>query len=154
MTAETQFSETPAESFSPDGSLSPDGSPGLFPVSRNNGLLLAAAGGLAQAATLPKLGAWPLVFLCLIPLYWAIRSQPLRRAFLFGWVYGLALGLGSFYWLAEVMAGYGGLGAGGFVVLLLLAAFMALHQALWAWLTAPWVRTGNLGLTGPLAGAF
>jgi apolipoprotein N-acyltransferase len=49
----------------------------------------------------------------------------------------LALGLLSFYWLGQVMAGYGGLGAGGNLVLLLLAAFLALHQGIWAWLMAP-----------------
>ncbi|MDR1109953.1 MAG: apolipoprotein N-acyltransferase [Deltaproteobacteria bacterium] len=115
-------------------------------------LALAASGGLAQTLAWPRFGLWPLTFLCLVPLWMAIHGQGFRRAFLFGWVYGLALGLSGFYWLAGVMAGYGGLGAaGGFLVLLLLAAFLALYQALWAGLMARFT-VREAPLDGRLAG--
>ncbi|MDR1084690.1 MAG: apolipoprotein N-acyltransferase [Deltaproteobacteria bacterium] len=104
----------------------------IYPVSLKQGLILSASGGLAQALTLPRSSWWPLAFFCLIPLYAAAKEQVPKRAFLFGWIYGLTLGLLSFSWLAEVMAGYGGLGSGGWVILFLLAAFLALFQAVWA----------------------
>ncbi|MDR1607500.1 MAG: apolipoprotein N-acyltransferase, partial [Deltaproteobacteria bacterium] len=98
---------------------------------------LVSLGGLALALTLPKAGLWPLAFFCLIPLWLAIQNQPPKKAFFLGWVYGLVLGLVSFSWLGEVMAGYGGLGSGGNIILIILAAYLALYQALWAWLMAP-----------------
>ncbi|MDR2386945.1 MAG: apolipoprotein N-acyltransferase [Deltaproteobacteria bacterium] len=129
------------------------------PVKLSTGLILSLIGGLAQTGAWPKLGLWPLTFLCLIFLWRALFGQSFKRAFLFGWVYGLALGLSGFYWLAEVMAGYGGLGAlGGFLVLLILAAFLALHQGLWAGLMAgyslrvPPLDSRLLGV--PMLGAF
>ncbi|MDR1873299.1 MAG: apolipoprotein N-acyltransferase [Deltaproteobacteria bacterium] len=106
------------------------------PISFAFGLFLAALGGLAQALTLPGPNLWPLVFICLIPLAYAIRRASAKQAFFFGWAYGLVLGLVSFSWLEEVMAGYGGLGPGGVVVLILLAAFLGSHQGLWALLMA------------------
>ncbi|MDR0622378.1 MAG: apolipoprotein N-acyltransferase [Deltaproteobacteria bacterium] len=129
------------------------------PVALVPGLALSIAGGLAQTLAWPRFGLWPLTFLCLIPLWRAIFGQTFSRAFLFGWVYGLALGLSGFYWLAEVMAGYGGLGTpGGIVVLLILAAFLALHQGLWAGLMAPYsIKEAPLDgrvLGVPLLGAF
>ncbi|MDR1486682.1 MAG: apolipoprotein N-acyltransferase [Deltaproteobacteria bacterium] len=107
------------------------------PVKLSFGLTLAIVGGLAQASAWPRLDWWPFTFLCLIPLWRAIMGQTAKRAFLFGWVYGLALGLSSFYWLSSVMSGYGGLGpVGGFLVLLILAAYLAVYNGLWATLMA------------------
>jgi len=52
-----------------------------------------------------------------------------------GWVYGLALSLTSLPWLADVLAEYGGLGFWpGWLILVLLAAYLALYPALFAWL--------------------
>ncbi|MDR1051362.1 MAG: apolipoprotein N-acyltransferase [Deltaproteobacteria bacterium] len=100
-------------------------------------LPLAVAGGILQVLAWPTFNLWPLTFVCLVPLFHAARGQKPGRAFFLGWAYGLSLGLSGFYWLGEVMAGYGGLGDfGGLCVLLLLAAFLALHQGLWAMLTA------------------
>ncbi|MDR2422644.1 MAG: apolipoprotein N-acyltransferase [Deltaproteobacteria bacterium] len=131
------------------------GSQGLGPGSLAPRLALAALGGLAQALTLPKAGLWPLAFFCLIPLYLGVRGQSPKRAFLIGWTYGLALGLASFSWLAQVMAGYGGLGAGGYAVLILLATYLAVYQGLWAILMAPFRPDGPKAWLHPiLGGAF
>jgi apolipoprotein N-acyltransferase len=129
------------------------------PVKLPLGLGLAIVGGLCQTLAWPKFNLWPLTFLCLIPLWRAIFGQTFKRAFLFGWVYGLSLGLSSFYWLAEVMGGYGGLGPiGGLTILLILAAFLALYQAVWAGLMAGYT-TKEAPLDSrlaavPLLGAF
>lgn len=98
-------------------------------------LLLAALGGILQTLSWPQPGFWPLCFVALVPLILAVDGQNGRRAFLLGWVYGLSLSFSSLPWLAEVLSGYGGLGPVlGWIVLGLLAAFLALYQALFGWL--------------------
>lgn len=98
-------------------------------------LFLAVLGGILQTLSWPWPGLWPLSFVALVPLILAVDGQSGRRAFLLGWVYGLSLSLASLPWLAEVLAGYGGLGLVlGWIVLGLLAAFLALYQALFGWL--------------------
>ncbi|MDR1656312.1 MAG: apolipoprotein N-acyltransferase [Deltaproteobacteria bacterium] len=108
------------------------------PQSLAGGLILAALGGAAQAVAWPKLNVWFLTFLGPVFLWRAIYGQKPKRAFLLGWVYGLALGFFSVSWLGGVMSGYGGLGAiGGTVILLILVAYLALYQAIWALFAAP-----------------
>jgi apolipoprotein N-acyltransferase len=102
----------------------------------------------------PGAGLYPLIFVCLIPLYLAAFRQKPGRAFLCGWVHGMALGLGSFSWLSGVMSGYGGLGPwGGALVLFILAAVMALYQGLFAWAVAGWDAEGRGFLLSPLFAA-
>jgi apolipoprotein N-acyltransferase len=84
-----------------------------------------------------------LAFFCLIALAVAIQYQSPKRVFLLGWSYGLALGLASFSWLETVMAGYGGLGQGGVLVLIALAAYLAVYQGLWALLMAPLINAAT-----------
>jgi apolipoprotein N-acyltransferase len=98
-------------------------------------LLLAAAGGGLQTLAWPWPGWWPLCFVALLPLIAAAAGQSGRRALACGWVYGLVQSLTSLPWLADVLAGYGGLGFRlGWLVLFLLAAYLAIYPALFAWL--------------------
>ena len=97
--------------------------------------ILAALGGGIQTLAWPWPGWWPLSFVALVPLIVAVRGQSGRGAFASGWVYGLALSLSSLPWLADVLAGYGGLGFWlGWLIILFLAAYLALYPALFAWL--------------------
>jgi apolipoprotein N-acyltransferase len=99
---------------------------------------MSAAGGLIETLAFPRFGLYPLAFFCLVPLFLATFRQTRGKAFLYGWIYGLALGLSSFSWLAGVMSGYGGLGPwGGALILFILAAFLALHQGIFVWLLNP-----------------
>jgi apolipoprotein N-acyltransferase len=99
-------------------------------------LTLAGLTGLLQSLSWFWPGLWPLCFVVLTPLIIAVDGQSGRRAFLLGWLSGLIMSLSSLSWLAAVLSGYGGLGPLlGWVMLGLLAAFLALYQALWAWLT-------------------
>jgi apolipoprotein N-acyltransferase len=114
-------------------------------------LLAAAGGGGLQTLAWPWPGWWPLSFVALIPLIAAAVGQTGRRAFACGWVYGLVLSLTSLPWLADVLAVYGGLGFWpAWLVLCLLAAYLALYPALFAWLIS--VREPGL-LWWSLAGA-
>jgi len=118
-------------------------------------LLGSALGGGLQTLAWPWPGWWPLCFVALIPLIVALDGRTGRLALACGWVYGLALSLASLPWLAEVLAVYGGLGWGpGWMIFLLLAAYLALYPAAFAWLIS--LRTTGFlkGLWGwSLAGA-
>jgi len=48
----------------------------------------ACASGAAYAAAQPGLGAWPLAFVCLVPLLLACRGAPLGQRVLLGWLAG------------------------------------------------------------------
>ncbi len=97
---------------------------------------LAVLGGLLQTLSWPWPGIWPLCLVCLVPLIIAVDGQSGRRAFFLGWVYGLSLSFSSLPWLADVLAGYGGLGVLlGWLILALLVAFLALYPAFFGWLT-------------------
>lgn len=98
-------------------------------------MLLAALGGVLQTASWPSPGLWPLCLVALVPLIIAVDGQSGKRAFFLGWVYGLSLSFSSLPWLADVLAGYGGLGnTVGWLIFGLLAAFLALYQGFFAWL--------------------
>ena len=98
-------------------------------------MILAALGGLLQTLSWPAPGLWPLCFVALVPLIIAVDGQSGKRAFLLGWIYGLSLSFSSLPWLADVLAGYGGLGNTlGWLILGLLAAFLALYQGFFGWL--------------------
>jgi apolipoprotein N-acyltransferase len=126
-----------------------------LPLSPLAGSVLSAAGGAALALAYPEAGLWPLAFVSLTPLYLAAYRQAPRRAFLFGWIFGMSLGLSSFSWLAGVMSGYGGLGPwGGALILMILAAFLALYQGLFMWLCAGWDERGRGFLLNPVLAAL
>jgi apolipoprotein N-acyltransferase len=103
----------------------------------------------------PEAGLHPLVWVSLAPLYLACYRQSPGRAFLCGWIFGITLGLASFSWLAGVMSGYGGLGPwGGTAVLMILAAFLALYQGVFARLVSGWDTAGAGFWRNPLLAAL
>jgi len=75
-----------------------------------------------------------LEWVCLLPLFWAIRDQRPGRAFLLGWLAGLVGHAGGFYWVIGMFQVFAGLpwplAALG---LLLLAAANGLLMGVWAW---------------------
>lgn len=103
-------------------------------------LLAGAISGLLVNLTLPFLRWWPLIWVSLVPLflYWMATSKP-RWGGLAGWSFGLALYLGSMYWL----------GVFGWGAPLAVAALKGLIPALGGWLI---VRLKGAGLS--LSGNF
>lgn len=122
------------------------------PLSWRLSLPLALSGGVLQTLSWPWPGWWPLSFVALIPLLRAVQGQGSGRAFWLGWAYGLSLSVASLPWLAYVLDYYGGLGPVlGWLVILLLAMFLALFKGLFGWLAAKrgsssfiWVLTGSV----------
>ncbi len=65
------------------------------------------------------------------------RARALRRAFLLGWIAGLAYFAGTLYWLVQVMTVYGGLSTPVAVaVVVLLLSYLALFVGIAAWAVA------------------
>ncbi|MFZ2088372.1 MAG: apolipoprotein N-acyltransferase [Desulfobaccales bacterium] len=97
-------------------------------------LLAAIFSGLLLAAAFPKYDQSYLLFVGLIPMLWALRGQTRKAGFWLGMVNGLAFYLGLLSWIFHVTHVYGKfpvpLALG---VVLLLAFYLSLYRALWAW---------------------
>ncbi|MGH9164235.1 MAG: apolipoprotein N-acyltransferase, partial [Acidimicrobiales bacterium] len=76
-------------------------------------MLGALSGGLAVAFSLPPFGFWPLAFVGMGLLAWALGDQPLRRRLLVGAAFGLGQFTVGLWWMGE----FNGVGAGAVVVL-------------------------------------
>jgi apolipoprotein N-acyltransferase len=64
-------------------------------------LAAAFGGGIVCSLTFPPAELWPLAFVAVLPLVWALRGAPLRHRALVGLVYGLvSFGL-TLYWIAR-----------------------------------------------------
>ncbi|HSL20948.1 MAG TPA: apolipoprotein N-acyltransferase [Vicinamibacterales bacterium] len=93
------------------------------------------------ALSFPKYGHPAFGWIALAPLLvvaWDCgRRRLARRAFLLGWIAGVAYFAGSLYWLVRVMTVYGGLnGAVAVLVAALLMAYLALFPAISTWAIA------------------
>ncbi len=96
-------------------------------------ILAAIVSGLLMALAFPKWDQGYLLAVALVPLFWALHRQPLKKAFWLGLTAGLAFNLGVFYWIFYVCHVFGGLPwpvAAG--VLFLLAAYLSLYRGLFA----------------------
>ncbi len=91
-------------------------------------LLLSLLSGGAIALSFPSWELYPLAWIAFVPLFFAIRNQPISRAFLMGWLAGLAYFGGTLSWVTISMQQYGGLsGPTSFAIMLLLTAYLALY---------------------------
>jgi apolipoprotein N-acyltransferase len=98
-------------------------------------LLLGSAAGLLNWMVFPKVGLWPLVWVCQVPLMLAsFRETSSHRALLFGLVTGLIFFVGTCHWIAGVLLNYGGLPwLGAQLLFLLLALYLSSFYALFSW---------------------
>ncbi|MBX3264848.1 MAG: apolipoprotein N-acyltransferase [Labilithrix sp.] len=51
---------------------------------------------------------WPLTFVCLVPLYVSLSGQTPKRATWLGFLTGLAMNVGGFYWLVNMLRTFSG----------------------------------------------
>src|SRR3954465_12981483 len=137
-----------------------------------------AAFSLSSAALLvvsfPDFNLWPLAWVSLAPLLWAVAHRPGRgRAFLLGWMTGTLFFYGSCYWLSYAMVHYGHIPVwAAYLLVLIPTVVVGLFPALccmllaraiarWGvralflapvlWATLEWAR---LGVTGQLWNAL
>lgn len=64
---------------------------------------LAALSGALYFLGFVGFGYWPLTWICLIPVFFAIRRASPRRALAIGTVFGLATNMGGYYWVVELL---------------------------------------------------
>lgn len=95
----------------PEGSAS-DAAPQAEP--RSTGALpyaLAVFGGALYFLGFAGFDLWPLAFVALVPLLWALELEAearLRRVLAIGWVFGFVVQAGGYYWLIEMLEDFSG----------------------------------------------
>ena len=75
--------------------------------------LLAALGGALYFLGFVGFGVWPLAFVCFIPLFFVLDSDPApsaRRALLLGLVFGYVQQAGGYHWLVPMLQRFSGYG--------------------------------------------
>ena len=115
---------------------------------RHVSVILAAASGLLLVFSFPRVGHPFVAWLALVPLLLAVvRARSLGAAFGHGLLAGAVFFAGTVYWIAAVMADYGGLAtATAWVVHLLLVAYLALLPALFS--AGTWMARRRFGAPG------
>jgi apolipoprotein N-acyltransferase len=97
---------------------------------------------------------WWLTFVCLVPLYVSLHGQPTRRAVFLSFLTGLAMNLGGFYWLVNMLKTFSGFPIPlCLLFVVIICSYQALRLAFMGWLYG---RAANRGWPVPLvfAGAF
>ncbi len=96
--------------------------------------LAAVFSGLLLVAAFPKFDQSYLLFIALIPMLWALRGQSRKAGFWLGLVNGVTFYLGLLFWIYYVTHVYGKIPLPlALGVLLLLAFYLSIYRALWAW---------------------
>ena len=95
--------------------------------------IAAVAGGILAFLGYAGFDHFYLEWICLVPILWAIREQNPTRAFFIGWVAGVIMHCGGFYWIIYMFEQFAGLSWPlALLGLLLLAAANGIVLAVWA----------------------
>lgn len=114
----------------------------------------AIASGVLYFVAFAGIDVWPLTFVCLVPLYVALAGQTPKRATWLGFLTGLAMNLGGFYWLVGMLKTFSGFPTALCLVFtLIVSAYQGGRLALMGWLYG---RATARGWAAPLvfAAAF
>jgi apolipoprotein N-acyltransferase len=108
--------------------------------------LLAVLSGVLYFLGFVGFDIWPLIFLFLAALLFAIEGASPRRAFLLGQISGTVAMFGGYYWVNHLLSNFAGLSAPlAFLGFTLLALYHGLSVAIAAWL----VKTAEVRLEIP-----
>jgi len=109
-------------------------------------ILAAVVSGILLALGFPKWDLTWLLFIALIPLYWALPGRSFKAAFGLGLLCGLVCYVIKFYWIVYVTHVHGFLPLPLAIgVLLLLAGYLSLYPGLWG-LGVAWGAARGLSL--------
>src|SRR5690606_3103289 len=68
------------------------------------GVVAAALSGSMWFLASADIDIWPLAYVAMVPALWVIDAAATRRrALLYGWVAGLVVNLGGFYWIIDLL---------------------------------------------------
>jgi len=96
--------------------------------------IAAVTGGILAFLGYAGFDRFYLEWICLVPVLWAIRDQRPGRAFRIGWLAGIAMNCGGFFWAVQMFRQFAGANWPFAVLgLLLLAAANGVMFAAWAW---------------------
>jgi apolipoprotein N-acyltransferase len=96
--------------------------------------IAAITGGILVFLGYAGFDQFYLEWICLVPVLWAIRDQHPGRAFCIGWLAGIVMNIGGFYWAIQMFRQFAGMPWPLAVLgLLLLAAANGFLFAAWAW---------------------
>lgn len=93
--------------------------------------------GLLLFAASPAVGAWPLAFVALVPLWAVVRKAPPGRALALGWLGGTAANLVGFAWGVDLLERFGHLSVPAAVAAVaLVSVYQASVLGMWAGATS------------------
>lgn len=96
-------------------------------------LIASATSGLLYGLSQPGPDLWPLAWVCLVPLLYALEDRDLKERILLGFVSGGVAYLTSCYWIVVAVNKYGGISlVGSVAVLLLLCLYLGSYWALFS----------------------
>lgn len=99
--------------------------------------LAAIVSGILWFGSCPPFPYWPMAWIAMIPLLWAMRNASSKRVFLFGWITGIVATGGGFPWIPDLIVRFGGLPVVvAWVVFILYTLYQGLIFALIAWGTS------------------
>lgn len=102
--------------------------------------------GVLYFVSVTPFDLWPLAWVALVPLLWALAGQTPRRAFFLGWLMGFTMNAGGFHWMWSTVGRLGGLPEPlAFLTFLVIMAYQGL---LYGFLGAAyaWVQRGPFAL--------
>lgn len=114
----------------------------------------ALLSGIVYFVAFAGFDQWWLTFVALVPLWISLQGQNTKRATWLGFLCGLAMNLGGFYWLLNMLKTFSGFPTAlCLVFVVIICAYQGGRLALMGWLYG---RAANRGWPAPLvfAGAF
>jgi apolipoprotein N-acyltransferase len=95
----------------------------------------AILSGLLYFVAFAGFDQWWLTFVCLVPLYVSLHGQTTKRATWLGFLTGLAMNLGGFYWLLNMLKVFSGFPTALCILfVVIICSYQALRLAFMGWL--------------------
>jgi len=95
-------------------------------------LLLVVCGGCAIFLAFPTYDLWPLAYVALVPLLFAVHGVSAKQAFAWGALSGAITNVGGFYWISNLLQDFGHMSTWlAWILCVLMCSVQGLVFALW-----------------------